>query len=116
MSLPAELLAHVFVLGSEDDFMLPLAVSHVCRAWRALALHTPALWRRVVLDGRLHMWQQRILRAKACTLDIQLAPHPQDFGDVVVMPILDAYTVMQYLSIVTPLIPRWRSLDIRFDA
>ncbi|KZT64052.1 hypothetical protein DAEQUDRAFT_753137 [Daedalea quercina L-15889] len=96
--------------------MFPLVVSHVCRAWRTLALHTPALWRRVTLDGRLQMWQQRILRAKACTLDIQLTPQPQDFGGITVMPILDAYTVMNYMSIITPLIYRWKSLDIRFDA
>ena len=114
--LPAELLAHVFVLGSEDDCMVPVVVSHVCRAWRALALHTPSLWRRIVLDGRSDMWRQRIVRAKACTLDIRLTPHPQEFADITVVPILDAYTVMRCMSAVTPLIPRWRSLDIQFDA
>lgn len=93
-----------------------MVVTHVCRAWRALALHTPALWRRIVLDRRLNMWQQRIIRAKACTLDIQLTSQPQEFADITVVPILDAYTVMRCMSMVTPLIPRWRSLDIRFDA
>lgn len=96
--------------------MVSMVVTHVCRAWRALALHTPALWRRIVLDGRLNMWQQRIIRANACTLDIQLRSQPQEFAEITVVPILDAYTVMRCMSTVTPLIPRWRSLDIRFDA
>ncbi|KAH9925570.1 uncharacterized protein B0H18DRAFT_376966 [Fomitopsis serialis] len=41
---------------------------------------------------------------------------PPGFGDIIVVPILDAYTVVQYMNVVTPLISRWRSLDIRFDA
>ncbi|CCM02469.1 uncharacterized protein FIBRA_04569 [Fibroporia radiculosa] len=115
MRLPNELLAHIFALGAEDDIMLPVVISHVCRAWRKLALHTPSLWRRVVLDSRLSMWTQRIHRAKACTLDIQLANQQMSLDRTNYIVPLDAQTVLYYMHLVIPFIPRWRSLEIKFD-
>ncbi|KAH9949830.1 hypothetical protein B0H21DRAFT_777083 [Amylocystis lapponica] len=92
--------------------MIPITVSHVCRFWRDLALHTPTLWRRVTLDWRLRMWAHRIHRARACTLDIQLLPRysPRTRRTEV----LDVHAVQLYMHVVTPHIPRWRSLEIRF--
>ncbi|KAI8978851.1 hypothetical protein BD414DRAFT_538760 [Trametes punicea] len=108
MQLPAEVLAHIFVLGAEEDVMFPVIVSHVCRAWRYVALHTPALWRRITLDGSLTMWSQRIQRAKACTLDIQLSP-------LVPMSHLAYFNYVQLcMHVVLPYIQRWRSLEVRF--
>ncbi|KAH9851603.1 hypothetical protein C2E23DRAFT_860494 [Lenzites betulinus] len=106
--LPNEVLAHIFVLGAEEDAMFPVVVSHVCRAWRYIALHTPALWRRITLNGSLTMWSQRIPRAKACTLDIQLAP-------LVAMSHLAYFNYVQLcMHVVLPYIHRWRSLEVRF--
>ncbi|KAI9057478.1 hypothetical protein FKP32DRAFT_1615305 [Trametes sanguinea] len=108
MQLPAEVLAHIFVQGAEEDVMFPVIVSHVCRAWRYVALHTPALWRRITLDGSLTMWGQRIQRSKACTLDIQLTP-------LVAMSHLAYYNYVQLcMHVVLPYIHRWRSLEVRF--
>ncbi|KAI0357367.1 hypothetical protein OH77DRAFT_1422211 [Trametes cingulata] len=106
--LPTEVLAHIFVLGAEEDVMFPVIVSHVCRAWRYIALHTPALWRRITLDSSLTMWSQRIHRAKACSLDIQLAP-------LIAMSHLAYYNYVQLcMHVVLPYIHRWRSLTVRF--
>ena len=129
ITLPGELLALVFSLGTEEDPMLPVAVSHVCTAWRALALHTPSLWRHVVLDERLDMWTERIRRAKACTLDVvlrhrfQSTPYAtrqwlqfhgqQDMHSQT--RFIDARDVQKYMFCVMPYISRWRSLEIRFD-
>ena len=113
--LPYELLAHIFVLGAETDPMLPVTASHVCRTWRRLALRTPALWRRVTLDSRLDMWNERIRRAKACSLEVQFVPwftyyqrRPRDDRR-------DMAAVQWYMHAVTPHIRRWRSLEIVFS-
>ncbi|TBU42894.1 hypothetical protein BD309DRAFT_865424 [Dichomitus squalens] len=108
--LPPEVLAHIFVLGAEEDVMFPVTVSHVCRAWRYAALHTPTLWRRITLDaGSLLMWNYRIHRAKACTLDIQLCPQSA-------MSHLGYYNHVQLcMHVAIPYIHRWRSLEVRFN-
>ncbi|KAI0755310.1 hypothetical protein C8Q80DRAFT_1095613 [Daedaleopsis nitida] len=106
--LPNEVLAHIFVLGAEEDVMFPVTVSHVCRAWRYTALHTPRLWRRINLDGNLAMWSSRIRRAKACTLDVQLCPRSS-------MSHLAFYNHVQLcMHLVAPQVHRWRSLEVRF--
>ncbi|KAE9394896.1 hypothetical protein BT96DRAFT_923230 [Gymnopus androsaceus JB14] len=88
--LPPEILAYIFILGSEDDPILPLSVSHVCRFWRSLSINTPPLWRRVVLGSHYSLWRETMYRARACTLD------------------------QRYMHLVMPHIRRWRSLHIMF--
>ncbi|KAF5382631.1 hypothetical protein D9615_003011 [Tricholomella constricta] len=112
--LPVELLAHVFVLGAENDPMFPIRISHVCNKWREVALHTPTLWRRVTLSAQIDMWKERIRRAGACTLDIRLLPWIATRSPVLERQYLDAMTVQWYLHTVTSLIRRWRSLEIVF--
>ncbi|GBE82980.1 predicted protein [Sparassis crispa] len=109
--LPNEILGFLFVLGAQDDDMLPMRVSHVCRTWRDLAQHTPALWRRISLDSRSYMWTQRILRAKACTLDIELVP---PLYRATRIQYHDAQAVLLCMHLIMPHISRWRSLEIRF--
>jgi hypothetical protein len=57
-SLPAEMLAEMFLQAIADDLdasamLFPmhfhLVLTQVCALWRAVALHTPSLWCRVVL-------------------------------------------------------------------
>ena len=114
--LPSELLGHIFVLGSEDDTQFPIVVSHVCKIWRVIALHTPSLWRRISLDSRKLMWVERVRRAKVCTLDVEIRPQ--------LVPVcrrtsrrsyLDARSVELYVHLVSPFIYRWRSLHIEFQ-
>ncbi|KAI1794799.1 hypothetical protein LXA43DRAFT_883031 [Ganoderma leucocontextum] len=108
--LPPEVLAHIFVLGAEEDIMFPVTVSHVCRAWRYAALHTPTLWRRIILDtGSLLMWSHRIRRAKACALDVQLCPK----GAASHLAYYNHVQLCTHVAI--PHIHRWRSLEVRFN-
>ncbi|KAF7795372.1 hypothetical protein EIP86_006529 [Pleurotus ostreatoroseus] len=113
--LPVELLAYIFVLGAEDDTRLPMVISHVCRAWRVVALNTPSLWRHVSLDSRNIMWHERIWRAKACTLDVELIPQAPAGRRAARRTYLDARSVESYMHLVTPYIPRWKSLRIEFQ-
>jgi hypothetical protein len=60
------------------------------------------------------MWQDRICRAKSCSLDIQLRPWPVFKSGTTRPCFLTAEKVQWYMHIVTPFIYRWRSLDITF--
>lgn len=93
--------------------MFPVVVSHVCRAWRSLALCTPWLWRRIHLDHRMDMWTERVHRAKACSLDVKLLPLFVSSGTVY-RQFLDPSTAQWYMYLIVPTIQRWRSLEIRF--
>ncbi|KAI6014830.1 hypothetical protein BKA83DRAFT_645731 [Pisolithus microcarpus] len=110
--LPPELLVHVFMLGSFDDVMFPVLVSHVCHSWRAVALHAHTLWRSITLTRHsdLTMWQERLRRSQSCALDITIASSrvgstvPPDIDTVA----LQMHMIISYLA-------RTRSLDISFD-
>ncbi|THV05202.1 hypothetical protein K435DRAFT_116578 [Dendrothele bispora CBS 962.96] len=93
--------------------MLPINVSHVCSLWRELALRTPALWRRIWLGSRYHMWRERIYRARSCSLDIVLwSPDPAQ-RSLHSTSTVNFFQVQSYMHIVSPYVRRWRSLDIR---
>lgn len=124
-NIPNELLSHIFILASllpGTDYTSPLIVSHVCGAWRDVALGTPALWRRLSFDGvkngawgyergcRFEMWRERVLRAKACSLDIELGVPPVCDKP----PHFDIHTVQYYIHFIQPTLSRWRSLHIAF--
>lgn len=114
LNLPVELLAHVFVLGSEVDMLLPVSVSHVCHRWRVIALHTPSLWRRICLGSKEEMWKERIRRAKACPLDIQFLSWTDGSLGSSRPPYLDYHVVQWYMHFAMTTVHRWRSLDIEF--
>jgi len=94
--------------------MLPVSISHVCSAWREIALRTPSLWRRICLSPREDMWRERIYRAKACSLDVRLLPWRQTRSGHVRKQFLDMHAVQWYMHLVTPFMHRWRSLEILF--
>ncbi|KAF5309522.1 hypothetical protein D9619_012365 [Psilocybe cf. subviscida] len=53
--LPPELLIHIFTAfcdldSTENTQRAPLILSHVCRKWRNITIHTPHLWRRVLMQ------------------------------------------------------------------
>ncbi|KAJ7175443.1 hypothetical protein C8R46DRAFT_1248984 [Mycena filopes] len=106
------MVARVFVLGAEDDEIFAFTVSHVCRTWRAIALHTPSLWRRISLGPQEQMCRERIYRAKACSLDVQLLPWRTNRAGALVAQRLDIHTVQLCMHLVAPFIRRWRSLEI----
>jgi len=113
--LPVELLGLIFILGSEQDTFFPLTVSHVCSTWRQIALRTPALWRRIAIGPNESMWRERIRRAQACTLDIQLLPYRKTRSGARRSQDFNPYTVNWYMHIVVPYIRQWRSLEIQFS-
>ncbi|KZP05228.1 hypothetical protein FIBSPDRAFT_847297 [Athelia psychrophila] len=113
-TVPSELLALIFIIGSSlDPITFPITVSHVCGAWRDVALRSPPLWRRLTLTSNtryhLDMWRERIFRAKACSLDIEIGT-----GRDGRRPYMGANAVQWYMHLVFPTISRWRSLHISF--
>lgn len=112
--IPLEILAAILVTASEEDFMLPVVASHVCRAWRSVALHTPRLWRTVDLDHREQMWAERVRRSKSCTLDIRVrSPQYQVLRRAYwPSPTTEAELIQHKMFFATAYLNRWRSLDI----
>lgn len=110
--LPPELLVHVFALGTIDDVMFPVLVSHVCHSWRAIASHAHSLWRRVSLNpgSNLHMWKERICRARQCTLDIALTSSPPSRSSY------DIDIVALQMHLLSPYFSAVRSFEIQFGS
>lgn len=110
--LPPELLVHVFALGSVDNVIFPILVSHVCHSWRAIVLHAHSLWRRVSLNptSNMHVWKERIRRARLCTLDVILGSYPQSRA------LYDIDRVALQMHLLAPHFSALRSLDIQFDS
>lgn len=61
------------------------------------------------------MWKERITRAKACSLDIELGPVtcPSNFKEKG-HPHFDIHSVQYYMYFIHPTLARWRSLHITF--
>lgn len=110
--LPLELLVHVFALGSVDNVVFPVLVSHVCHSWRAIALHAHSIWRRVSLspDSNVHMWKERIRRARLCTLDVVVASSGCSRASY------DIDIVALQMHLLAPYISELRSIDIQFSS
>lgn len=63
-SLPAEIVAGIFTVAVNADVASPTVLSHVCRQWRFIALHTQSLWRKLRFTvytpiQKLEVWLQR---------------------------------------------------------
>ncbi|KAJ6489872.1 hypothetical protein C8R45DRAFT_992036 [Mycena sanguinolenta] len=76
-SLPAEMLAEIFLQATADDqspssMLAPMdshfVLTQVCALWRAVAIHTPSLWSRIVLHlGRRTTGFHKVkILAKTC--------------------------------------------------
>lgn len=50
--LPVEIFAEIFTEVVAPDPSRVLVLSSVCKQWRGISLHTPAMWRKLVLTGR----------------------------------------------------------------
>ncbi|KAL4064778.1 hypothetical protein V8B97DRAFT_1293098 [Scleroderma yunnanense] len=54
-TLPVEVLSEIFVFASlshddpNDTIVQPITISHVCRRWRQISIHTSLLWRNIYL-------------------------------------------------------------------
>ncbi|QRW25207.1 F-box-like protein [Rhizoctonia solani] len=111
-SLPSEVLAHIFELGTaspENDFgqeNFPSLVSLVCQSWRTLALDTPTLWNNLTLDSKelppFTKTRTYITRSKGTPLNVYL-----DFSSRAQPDLVKAV-----LDVILPEIARWRHLII----
>jgi hypothetical protein len=98
--LPLETLVHVFWLCVETDldflkravkvrsFRTYAAVSHVCHAWRVIALGTPSLWTRP-LFSKMPMTKAMVARAKGLPLMVKCELKDSNIAHVA--PLLQAY-------------------------
>ncbi|KAG0704276.1 hypothetical protein DFH29DRAFT_388583 [Suillus ampliporus] len=106
-TLPPELLIRIFELGSFEDALFLITVSHVCHPWRMLAIHTHTLWRRLsFVSHGLRLWKERIARARGCSLDVTITHSRHHFPD------MDALALQ--LHLLAPHISRVRSFELRF--
>jgi hypothetical protein len=60
------------------------------------------------------MWKERIKRARACSLDIELLPVKARSRRDAQHPDLDPYSIQWHMHMVLPYINRWRSLEVVF--
>lgn len=81
--LPREVLARVFILGvrdlDDDDPLFLSRATLACRHWRDVALDTPELWARIVVDHHngLGCATRRLQRSKGVPLDISIDFSPR---------------------------------------
>ncbi|KAI0771114.1 hypothetical protein BD413DRAFT_62291 [Trametes elegans] len=81
-SLPVELLTSIFQLGVNSDPIpdeqvrgqptFEVLVSHVCRHWRQIALHSPHLWTTVHFRTRAHMTRGEVYLSRNASLPIDI--------------------------------------------
>ncbi|KAI0755364.1 hypothetical protein C8Q80DRAFT_428462 [Daedaleopsis nitida] len=80
--LPVELLTRVFQLGVDSEplpddrdnsqLTFEVSVSHVCRHWRHIALHTPHLWTLVHFRTKSHMNRGQLYLTRNARLPIDI--------------------------------------------
>ena len=82
--LPSEILIYIFRLGldkvpqSAHELLLPVAVTGVCRGWRAVALRTPELWTRVFVTSAtpIYLLQTYLDRSRDSEMDVSFCHWP----------------------------------------
>ncbi|KAJ6562625.1 hypothetical protein B0H19DRAFT_1145171 [Mycena capillaripes] len=120
-SLPAEMVAEMFLQATADDqdaqtMRMPMhfhfVLSQVCALWRAVAIHTPSLWCRVVLHlgGRTTGFSGITSLAKTCferSCELPLAL-------TITSSVTDASTIPNLsMNLVLPVRHRIRHLELR---
>ncbi|KAF8308963.1 hypothetical protein DL93DRAFT_1806376 [Clavulina sp. PMI_390] len=80
-ALPAELVKSIFEISMESnarDSRLQVAVilSHVCSAWRSIALRTPSLWCTAKVSDRI-VFDEIVKRSNPLPLDLFIAWSPR---------------------------------------
>ncbi|KAF7982154.1 hypothetical protein HWV62_29909 [Athelia sp. TMB] len=111
-TLPNELLAHIFTVGtalspkepilSQSHLDFALLVCTVSRLWRAIAFSSPPLWSRLVFTGSQ--------RAQECCTKVLLPRSGSHPLDIVIN--CSAQEVRRVLDMVLPHSQRWRELSI----
>ena len=122
-SLPVELLSRVFQSGMHDRLYpgFPLLstpafevqVSHVCRHWRDIALHTQSLWTTLHFRLKSHMERAHayLSRSNRLLIDILVDTCAEDEYE-------EGYNLFRpefkhVFDILIPQVDRWRSLALK---
>ncbi|KAK0212118.1 hypothetical protein DFS33DRAFT_4334 [Desarmillaria ectypa] len=114
-SLPVEILAAIFQLvvdDSEYDYLDVMhspnwVVSHVCRAWRSVAVSTPSLWASVSIEDDL-LIDDPFTNDKAMLLQEYLSRSSQNPLRVTLS---SSHNIQKHLEILLPHFPRCTDLD-----
>lgn len=109
--LPGELLGSIFDIGvhhmEEEDTLLLSTLMLVCKDWTEVALKTPVLWSRIIIDGpnSLPKARRKLSRSGAVPLDIsiQFSPHAEH-------TVIE--TVVHALDLLRPSLWRWRTFKL----
>lgn len=90
LSCPAEIIQEIFkyvVLSRKPRGDRAAILSHVCQAWREIALTTPSLWAEIRLNLDLprsildEYWAEMVTRAQNMPLEVILLPGQESFTD-----------------------------------
>ncbi|CAL1712973.1 unnamed protein product [Somion occarium] len=107
--LPVELLIQIFVdcaQDSEDDPLIALTISHVCKSWREIAYDSPRIWQYLSLDDRrprlCSEFQIRWWMLNSGTLPMDITLHISDHDKL--LPLI--IPLFEYM-------PRWRKCAFR---
>ena len=125
-SLAYELISRIFMLAAHDShdrydaILYPIVVSHVCAAWRQIAISTNGLWTSIILTYPSSWFQLSrtvtyLSRSRSCPLDIFL-----DFRD----PLWNweehlhrfGWKEMENVTrLLLPHVERWHSVELLTD-
>ncbi|OSD07618.1 hypothetical protein PYCCODRAFT_1359216, partial [Trametes coccinea BRFM310] len=122
-SLPVELLTAIFQLGVDSDPIpddqirgqptFELLISHVCRYWRQVALHTPHLWTTIHFRTRAHMARADAYLARNGKLPIDIYVDTCSEDDYQLRKdLLFRREFLPVFDILLPHIDRWRELHL----
>ncbi|OJT12839.1 hypothetical protein TRAPUB_10674 [Trametes pubescens] len=122
-SLPVELLTTIFQLGVDSDpipddqtrgeHTFEVLVSHVCRHWRHVALHTPHLWTTVHFRTLAHMARGEVYLARNAHLPIDIYVDTCSEDDYHLRKdLLFRDQFLAVFNVVLPHIHRWRELHL----
>ena len=122
--LPVELLTRIFQLGADSEplpddrdpslLTFEVAVSHVCRHWRHIALHTPHLWTLIHFRTRSHMHRGKVYLSRNAHLpmDIYVDTCSEETHNLR-KDLLFRAEFLSVFDIVLPHIDRWRELHLK---
>ncbi|KAH9890108.1 hypothetical protein C8Q73DRAFT_653017, partial [Cubamyces lactineus] len=122
-SLPVELLTRIFQLGVDSDPIpdeqireeptFEVLVSHVCRYWRQVALHTPHLWTTIHFRTRAHMSRGEVYLSRNGRLPIDIYVDTCSEDDYQLhKDLLFRDEFLPVFDVVLPHIDRWRELHL----
>ncbi|KAJ6457796.1 hypothetical protein C8R47DRAFT_169743 [Mycena vitilis] len=120
LTLPNEIVSEIFVhflpvypaRPRKTGQLCPILLCKICRAWREIALSTPALWRAVgvtilnfvapeKVESELGWLETSLTRSGSCPLSIKLVPG-----------LIDTQALAPFIRAIAPHFARWEHLKL----